>query len=94
MQMRNARARTRDHAAFFRALGHPIRLGIVELLAQGSLNVCQLQAQFGTNLSNISRHLAVLRSVGLAVGVPYGPSLPPPGKLRAALAHRPPRKPR
>jgi ArsR family transcriptional regulator len=119
-KMRNHHARTCEHAAFFRALGHPIRLGIVEQLAQGPLNVCQLQDLFGTNLSNISRHLSVLRGVGLVVGrrhgvevqyrlqsavvagfqqqldevmgVPYGPSVPRAGKLRAELEHRPPRR--
>jgi DNA-binding transcriptional ArsR family regulator len=122
MKMLNSHQRTREHAAFFRALGHPIRLGIVELLARRPLNVCQLQAVFGTNLSNISRHLSVLRGVGLVVGgrygvevryrlqsdvvagfqqqldevmgVPHGPSMPPAGKLRAALEHRPPPRPR
>ena len=122
MAMLNTLARTREHAAFFRALGHPIRLGIVELLALGPMNVCELQHSLGTNLSNISRHLAVLRGVGLVVagrygvemryrlqadvvagfqkqldevmGVPYGPSQPPLGKLRAPLERRPPRRPR
>lgn len=70
--MINRLARTRLHAGFFKALGHPIRLAIVEYLAEGPMNVCELQELFGTNLSNISRHLAVLREAGLVVGDRHG----------------------
>jgi DNA-binding transcriptional ArsR family regulator len=64
--------RTRLHAVFFKALGHPIRLGIMELLARGPMNVGEIQYLLGTNLSNISRHLAVLRDAELVVAGRYG----------------------
>lgn len=70
--MINRMARTRLHAAFFKALGHPIRLAIVEQLADGPMNVCELQKMVGTNLSNVSRHLGILREAGLVVGGRYG----------------------
>lgn len=35
--MINRNGRTRLHAGFFKALGHPIRLGIMELLARGPM---------------------------------------------------------
>jgi DNA-binding transcriptional ArsR family regulator len=68
----NRLARTRLHAGFFKALGHPIRLAIVEYLADGPMNVCELQELLGTNLSNISRHLTVLRDAGLVTGDRHG----------------------
>ncbi len=49
----------------FRALGDPTRLRIVNLLARGSLCVCDIQRILGQPQSSVSRHLALLRSAGL-----------------------------
>lgn len=50
----------------FRALGHPTRLRIVEILAtEGSKCVCELVDILGFDQSTISKHLALLRSVGI-----------------------------
>ncbi|MEZ4574555.1 MAG: metalloregulator ArsR/SmtB family transcription factor [Vampirovibrionales bacterium] len=40
-----------------KALGHPIRLGILCALKNGECNVQQLETMLGTSQSNISQHL-------------------------------------
>ena len=49
-------------AEFFKALAHPMRIRILELLHHGPLSVGQLQEQIGAPVSSISQQLAVLRS--------------------------------
>ncbi len=48
-------------AEFFKALGHPMRIRILELLRGGPLSVGQLQDAIGAPASSISQQLAVLR---------------------------------
>lgn len=48
-------------AEFFKALAHPMRIRILELLRLGPLSVGQLQAAIGAPASSISQQLAVLR---------------------------------
>ena len=52
-------------ARVYQAIGHPIRLGIVELLAEGELCVCDIAERVGANRPNVSRHLSVLLSAGV-----------------------------
>ena len=52
-------------SAFFRALGDPTRLRIVNLLSRRSLCVCDIQRILEQPQSSISRHLALLKSAGL-----------------------------
>ena len=52
-------------SSFFRALGDPTRLRIVNLLARGSLCVCDIQRILEQPQSSVSRHLALLKSAGL-----------------------------
>jgi ArsR family transcriptional regulator, arsenate/arsenite/antimonite-responsive transcriptional repressor len=49
----------------FRALSDRTRLRIVNLLARGSLCVCDIQRLLGQPQSSVSRHLALLKSAGL-----------------------------
>ena len=48
-------------AEFFKALAHPMRIRILELLRSGPLSVGQLQDAIGAPASSISQQLAVLR---------------------------------
>ena len=50
---------------FFRALADRTRLRIVNLLARGSLCVCDIQRILGQPQSSVSRHLALLKAAGL-----------------------------
>jgi len=70
-------------ALVFKALGHQTRLAIVEILAtEGGKCVCELVDRLGFDQSTISKHLALMRSVGLVVGskdglrVTYSLSMP------------------
>jgi DNA-binding transcriptional ArsR family regulator len=55
----------RREAAIFKALGHPARLQVVNRLAGGERCVCELVELTGLGWSTVSRHLAVLKSVGV-----------------------------
>jgi DNA-binding transcriptional ArsR family regulator len=48
-------------AEFFRILGHPVRVRILELLRDGERTVGDLQGQLGLDSSGTSQHLGALR---------------------------------
>ncbi len=53
-------------AELFRALAHPMRIRILELLrAATCLTVGEIQQRVGAEPSNVSQHLAILRQHGL-----------------------------
>jgi len=52
-------------ADFFRTLGHPARIRILELLSDEDLAVHQLLASIAIEPSNLSQQLSVLRQAGL-----------------------------
>lgn len=49
----------------FRALGHPVRIRVLELLDDGPQTVRQLLDAIVVEASRLSQHLAVLRGTGL-----------------------------
>jgi DNA-binding transcriptional ArsR family regulator len=57
--------RLRLKAEVFKALGHPLRLGIVEFLQQGEVCVCDIVTHVGTEISNVSKHLSLLKKAGV-----------------------------
>ncbi|HWH11923.1 MAG TPA: metalloregulator ArsR/SmtB family transcription factor [Solirubrobacteraceae bacterium] len=52
-------------AELFRALGHPLRIRILEILVGGERTVRDLQAELDLDSSGTSQHLAALRRQGL-----------------------------
>ena len=52
-------------AAVVKALAHPTRLFIVEELSRGARCVADLTNLIGADMSTVSKHLAVLRNVGI-----------------------------
>ena len=52
-------------AELFRILSHPVRIRVLELLADGERPVYELLAQMHTEPSALSQQLAVLRRAGL-----------------------------
>jgi DNA-binding transcriptional ArsR family regulator len=48
-------------AEFFKTLGHPARIRVLELLREGERSVGQLAPQVGIEASHLSQQLAVLR---------------------------------
>lgn len=52
-------------AELFRALGHPVRIRVLELLSERDHAVHELLAAIPTEASSLSQQLAVLRRTGL-----------------------------
>ncbi|MCX6064776.1 MAG: metalloregulator ArsR/SmtB family transcription factor [Chloroflexi bacterium] len=48
-------------AEFFKALSHPARIKILEILRTDELSVTELQDHLGIEASSVSQHLSVLR---------------------------------
>ncbi len=62
-------AATDSMAAAFKAVGHPVRLKILELLSLQSspMCVCHIESHFALSQPTISHHLRLLRRAGLVV---------------------------
>jgi DNA-binding transcriptional ArsR family regulator len=56
-----------QHAELLKALAHPVRLRILEILAQEESCVCHLTAVLKQRQPYVSQHLMLLREVGLVV---------------------------
>ena len=52
-------------ADFLKALAHPVRLQIIELLKDGERNVGSIMKTLSIQQSSLSRHLTVLREAGI-----------------------------
>lgn len=62
-------------AEFFRILGHPVRVRILELLKDGERTVGDLQNELQMDSSGTSQHLGVLRKHGILEGRRVGTSV-------------------
>ena len=62
-------------AAFFRALAHPVRIRILELLVRGERSVQELQEALGVDQPVVSQQLAVLRATNIVSGKKEGVSV-------------------
>lgn len=58
---------TEAKAELFKALAHPVRVRVLELLAEGDHTVGELAEKAGLELSHLSQHVTVLRRAGLVV---------------------------
>ena len=52
-------------ARICKAFAHPARLQILDKLGQGELGVSELQGALGITKTNMSQHVAILKSVGV-----------------------------
>ncbi len=52
-------------AGVFKALGHPVRMAVVDALRDGPRCVCELATDVGAERSNLSRHLSVMARAGV-----------------------------
>ncbi|MHA7965244.1 ArsR/SmtB family transcription factor [Paenibacillus sp. CAU 1782] len=59
-------------ADFFKALAHPMRIRILEVLSEGDRNVNELQAILGSEGSAVSQQLSVLRNKNVVSGIKEG----------------------
>src|SRR5262245_2854247 len=62
-------------AAFFKALAHPLRIRILEVLVRGERTVQELQEILRLEQPVVSQQLAVLRTGGIVVGRKQGVSV-------------------
>ena len=62
-------------AGFFRALAHPVRIRILELLVKGDRSVQELQEALGLEQPVVSQQLSVLRSSNIVSGRKEGVSV-------------------
>lgn len=62
-------------ADFFKALAHPMRIRILEVLSDGDRNVNELQTILGSEGSAVSQQLSVLRSKNVVSGIKDGTSV-------------------
>lgn len=61
-------------AELFKALSHPVRIRILELLRDGEQRVSDLQEQLEIEMSSVSQQLAVLRNRQIVEGRKEGTS--------------------
>ncbi|MFI7500674.1 ArsR/SmtB family transcription factor [Streptomyces sp. NPDC049687] len=59
-------------AEFFRMLGHPVRIRVLELLQNGPMPVRDLLSAIEVEPSNLSQQLAVLRRSGIVTSTRDG----------------------
>ncbi|MEU2432636.1 metalloregulator ArsR/SmtB family transcription factor [Streptomyces sp. NPDC007861] len=59
-------------AEFFRMLGHPVRIRVLELLQDGPMPVRDLLAAIEIEASSLSQQLAVLRRSGIVTATREG----------------------
>jgi len=52
-------------ARILKALAHPSRLVMVDALSEGERCVCELQELVGSDMSTVSKHLALLKAAGI-----------------------------
>ena len=62
-------------AEFFKTLGHPARIRVLELLSEREHAVSQMLPEVGIEPANLSQHLAVLRRAGLVTTRKEGSSV-------------------
>jgi ArsR family transcriptional regulator len=62
-------------AEFFRMLGHPVRIRVLELLQDGPMAVRDLLAAIEIEPSALSQQLAVLRRSGIVSATREGPTV-------------------
>lgn len=60
---------------FFKALAHPVRISILEILRNGEKSVTELQAELILEQSAVSQQLSILRARGIIVSRKAGTSV-------------------
>ncbi len=52
-------------AAILKGIAHPVRLSIVEVLSLGEMCVCDIASMFPFDRTTISKHLSLMKSLGI-----------------------------
>jgi DNA-binding transcriptional ArsR family regulator len=70
--LNSGRERVRMLSEVFSALGHPTRLGIIELLQERELTVSEIADRLDAGVTSVSKHLSLLRGLGMVRGRKVG----------------------
>jgi DNA-binding transcriptional ArsR family regulator len=62
-------------AEFFKALGHPLRIRILEILVTGDRSVLEIQDVLDVDQPSVSHQLAVLRAKSIVAANKIGPTV-------------------
>ena len=62
---RETKALYKRKAEIIKAVGHPLRVAVVDFLKDGEKCVCDIAEHVGSERSNVSRHLAVMLKAGI-----------------------------
>ncbi len=62
-------------AGYLKALAHPVRIRILEILRAGESSVTDIGAQLDPGVANVSQHLSVLRTAGIVTAQKSGLSV-------------------
>jgi len=54
-----------ERAKIIKALAHPSRLMMVDAIADGEKCVCELRELVGSDMSTVSKHLALMKEAGI-----------------------------
>lgn len=57
----------RWQAKVAKALAHPMRIAILEMLRRGGICVCEMGPELEASQANVSQHLAILRDSNLVI---------------------------
>ncbi|MCE5249757.1 metalloregulator ArsR/SmtB family transcription factor [bacterium] len=58
-------ARFEARARIIKAMAHPTRLFIIDVLSHDRRCVCELTEMVGADISTVSKHLSILKNVGI-----------------------------
>lgn len=73
--MKKERSLYEARAKIIKAIAHPTRLFIVEELEKGDKCVNELTEMIGADMSTVSKHLSVLKNVGIVSDLREGNSI-------------------
>ena len=63
--MKRGKERFKERASILKAVAHPLRLEVLEILAEGARNVTDLSRLTGARISALSQHLARMTYAGI-----------------------------
>lgn len=70
--MKKPTAYYEKRALIAKAIGHPTRLLMIDVLAEGECCVCELNKLVAVDQSTLSKHLAVLKNAGIIIDTKKG----------------------
>ena len=66
------KAKYEARAKIIKAMAHPSRLYMVDLLNERDMCVCELTEKVGADMSTVSKHLSLLKGAGIVTDEKHG----------------------